>query len=237
MPHFSDFDARGYRTLDVRSGYAEWVSTYEGTVEDAMDIALLESLGTPRWGDVRTAVDLGCGTGRTGAWLRRQGVGVIDGVDVTPEMLAVAREKGLYRRLVAADVSSTGLPASAYDLVISCLVDEHLPVLGPLYREARRLAKDEGVFVLAGYHPHFIMAFGVPTHFDSASGEPVAIDTHVHLMSDHVSAATEAGWALAEMRERAINDDLLTVKPHWERYRGHPVSFAFVWQKMPRMSD
>ena len=34
---------------DVRSGYGEWVATYEQTVEDAMDIALLDVLTTPRW--------------------------------------------------------------------------------------------------------------------------------------------------------------------------------------------
>ena len=75
-----------------------------------------------------------------------------------------------------------------------------------------------------------MMAFGVPTHFDSASGEPVAIETHVHLLSEHVNTAMEAGWVLAEMRERVI-DDAWEVKPQWGQYRGHPVSFAFVWRK------
>jgi SAM-dependent methyltransferase len=231
VPKFSSFDTRGYRTLDVRRGYAEWVPTYERTVEDAMDIALLDKLATPDCPSLHTAADLGCGTGRTGAWLRQRGVELIDGVDLTPEMLAVARQRGVYRRLVEADVASTGLDASAYDLVITCLVDEHLADLRPLYLEAQRLVKAGGLFVLVGYHPHFIMAFGVPTHFDSASGEPLAIETHVHLLSEHVTAAIDAGWTLAEMREQVIDDPWLEIKPQWERYRGHPISFAFVWRK------
>jgi SAM-dependent methyltransferase len=229
---FSDFDSRGYRTLDVRNGYAEWVPTYERTVEDAMDIALLEALTSPSWASVGTVADLGCGTGRTGAWLRDRGVQAIDGVDLTPEMLAVAGERGVYRRLVEAEVGSTGLGDAAYGLVIACLVDEHLPDLRPLYGEAWRLVKGGGLFVLVGFHPHFIMAFGVPTHFDSASGEPVAIETHVHLLSEHVIAAMDAGWVLAEMKERVIDDGWLEIKPQWERYRGHPVSFAFVWRRV-----
>ena len=32
---FAGFDKRGYRTVDARSGYAEWASTYEDTVKDA----------------------------------------------------------------------------------------------------------------------------------------------------------------------------------------------------------
>jgi len=231
MVQFSDFDARGYRTVDVRTGYGEWVATYERIVEDAMDIALLDALTTPPWQALRSAADLGCGTGRTGAWLRQHGVGEIDGVDLTPEMLALARSKGVYRRLVAADLGATGLESAAYDLVTVSLVDEHLPDLRPLYAEAWRLAKLGGFFVLVGYHPHFIMVSGMPTHYTSGSGEPVAIDTHVHLLSDHITTALNAGWALAEMKEQLIDGAWVALKPTWERFRNHPIAFAFVWRR------
>jgi SAM-dependent methyltransferase len=226
---FTPFDTRGYRTVDVRSGYGEWVATYEQTVEDAMDIELLESLGQVRWsGEV---ADLGCGTGRTRIWLREQGVEAVDGVDLTPEMLEVARERGVHRRLVEADVTATGLPDEAYDLVVTSLVDEHLADLRPLYAEAYRLAKPGAMYVLVGYHPHFIMAAGMPTHYDSASGEPVAIETHVHLLSEHTDAALGAGWELAELKERLIDDVWLELKPKWEHLRHQPVAFAFVWRR------
>lgn len=228
MPRFSDFDTRHYRTVDVRIGYREWVPAYERTVENEMDIALLESLVTPRWNDVSVAVDLGCGTGRTGAWLRAQGVAVIDGVDLTPEMLEVARSKGVYRKLVEADVTQTGLEAGAYDLVTVCLVDEHLPDVAPLYAEASRLAAPAGLLVLVGYHPQFIMASGMPTHFTNDSGEHIAIETNVHLLSEHVMAALGADWTLVEMRERVIDEKWLALKPKWGRFRGQPFTFALV---------
>jgi len=228
---FSDFDTRGYRTVDVRTGYREWAPTYEDTVEDAMDIALLETLTQPSWGELRRAADLGCGTGRTAAWLQGQGVAAIEGVDATPEMLALARGRGAHDRLVEADVTATGLEHAAYDLVIAGLVDEHLAELGPLYGEAWRLAQPGGWFVLVAFHPHFIMASGMPTHFRSAAGEPVAIATHVHLLSDHVTAGLDAGWTLAEMREGVVDERWIALKPRWERLRGHPVSAAFVWRR------
>jgi SAM-dependent methyltransferase len=231
MVDFSAFDSRGYRTVDVRTGYAEWVATYEQTVEDAMDVDLLESLREVRWSGFGRAADLGCGTGRTGAWLRKQGVPSIDGVDLTPEMLAVAREREVYERLIEADVSSAGLGSGDYDLVIACLVDDHLAELEPLYSEAARLTRPEATFVLVGFHPHFIMGAGIPTHFDSASGEPVAIETHVHLISEHVRAARVAGWTLAEMRERLVDDAWVALKPQWEALRGHPVTLAFAWRR------
>jgi SAM-dependent methyltransferase len=207
------------------------VSTYERTVQDAMDLELLEALETVPWASLRSAVDLGCGTGRTGAWLRQRGVATVDGVDLTPEMLAIAAARGIYRRVVHADVVATGLGSADYDLVTMCLVDEHLPEVEPVYREAWRLARAGGVLVLVGFHPHFIMAAGMPTHYTSASGEPVAIQTHVHLLSEHVTVALSAGWQLREMRERVIDSVWLERKPKWQHLRHHPVAVAFVWHK------
>ena len=228
MAEFTPFDTRGYRTVDVRSGYGEWVDTYEQTVEDAMDVELLERLEQVDWaGEV---ADLGCGTGRTGAWLKQHPkISAIDGVDLTPQMLARARERDVYRELREADVSATGLPTDGYDLVVTSLVDEHLADLRPLYAEAARIAKPGGRYVIVGYHPHFIMTSGMPTHYDNAEGEPVAIETHVHLLSDHVKAATAAGWALAEAEERLIDDTWVELKPKWEPLRGTPIAFAFAW--------
>jgi hypothetical protein len=72
---------------------------------------------------------------------------------------------------------------------------------------------------------------GIPTHFDRRDGEPVAIESYVHLFSEHVQAAHRSGWTLVEMDEGVVDDAWITKKPKWERYRHHPVSFAMVWRK------
>ena len=231
MLEFSHFDRRHYPIVPARDGYREWLPSYETTVENEMDLVLLQALESVPWTSVGHAADLGCGTGRTGAWLRARGVARLDGIDLTPEMLAIARSRGIYDRLVEADIGATGLEGGAYDLVTTCLVDEHLPDLRPLYREVSRLLRRGGMHVLIGYHPHFIMTSGMPTHFDRNRGEPVAIETYVHLTSDHVAAARAMGLSLIEMRERLIDDRWIALKPRWEQYRNHPVSFAMVWQK------
>jgi predicted TPR repeat methyltransferase len=80
------------------------------------------------WNDVRDAADLGCGSGRTAAWLRDKGVEAIDGVDLTPEMLAQAESRGCHRHLHVADVPGTGLADAEYDLVACSLhpLGEHV---------------------------------------------------------------------------------------------------------------
>lgn len=229
MPSFADFDRRHYRTVDVATGYDGWAPTYDQTVLDDMDIALLDHLRRPVWPEVRRAADLGCGTGRTAAWLRRHSSARIDGIDLSEGMLAHARERGVHATLAHGDVRDTGFPGASYDLVISSLIDEHLPDLTRLYTEARRLIAPGGVFVLVSYHPQFMMVTGMPTHYTGSDGEPLAISTHLHTLSDHVTAGVATGWQLTELAESSIDDAWIAAKPKWAALRGHPFTMASVW--------
>jgi SAM-dependent methyltransferase len=229
MTDFARFDTRHYPTVSVREGYRDWLPSYEITVQDAMDCRLLEQISSVPWNRMKRVADLGCGTGRTGAWLRAKGATGIDGVDLTPEMVGAARDKRVYDRVLEGNVETTGLSPCHYDLVTCCLVDEHLPALTPLYGEAARILVEGGFFVLVGYHPFFIMASGIPTHFDHPTRGPVAVETHLHLLSEHTAAGLAAGLRLVEMREALIDDEWVSLKPRWERYRDWPISFALVW--------
>ena len=231
MPHFDRFDRRNYRTVAAREGYGQWAASYEKTIKPALDRSLLDRIDSVAWDAVDRCADLGCGTGRTGAWLAENGVRVIDGVDLTPEMLDQARERQVYDSLRLSDVCASGLPSASYDLIAAVLVDEHLSDLGLLYAEAARIARDDASFVLVGFHPFFIMATGMPTHFQAANGEPVAIDTHVHLVSDHSKAALAAGWRMAAFDEQIVDDHWIETKPSWAAYRNVPISFAWVWHR------
>ncbi|QIS01792.1 methyltransferase domain-containing protein [Nocardia brasiliensis] len=231
MPSFAEYDRRNYPTVDVATGYDGWAPTYENTVMDEMDLALLARLRQPAWERVRRAADLGCGTGRTGAWLRDRGVAEIDGVDVSTQMLKRAAQRGAHSTLTTGDVRDTGLRGGAYDLIIASLVDEHLPDLAPFYAEAWRLAAPGARCVLVSFHPQFMMVTGMPTHYTPAGGEPVAISTNLHLISEHLSAALAAGWVLTEFAEALIDQTWLAAKPKWTQLLGQPFTMASVWTR------
>lgn len=227
---FKRFDQRKYPTVSAEIGYGQWASTYEDSVPDQLDIRILDRLQSPDWKQSQACLDLACGTGRIGSWLTSKGVATIDGIDLTPEMLAKAKERGLYRQLSQGKVDETKLDGGTYDLLLMSLVDEHLADLKPVYKEAFRLARDGAKFVVVGMHPFFFMT-GMPTHFKNANGDSIAIETHVHLISDHVRAAFAAGWKLIEMQEGLIDDEWIQVKPKWEKFRAYPVNYAYVWSK------
>jgi SAM-dependent methyltransferase len=196
-----------------------------------MDLRLLERLKSVQWTAVGEAIDLACGTGRIGVWLASHGVANVDGIDLTPAMMDRARAKRVYRDLSIGDVTNTGLPARSYDLAVQVLADEHLSDIAPLYDETARITRERGTFVIVGYHPFFLLN-GLPTHFHRADNdEPLTIESHIHLASDHVRAAGAAGWSLIEMDEGIIDDDWLSAKPKWAKYRQWPVSYVMVWRK------
>lgn len=227
---FSRFDRRNYPTVSPKSGYGEWAATYEESVPRQLDIGVLERLETVEWSRSAECLDLACGTGRTGQWLRAQGVRSIDGLDVTPEMLERARAKNIYRSLFLGSVDDTMISPARYDLIVMNLADEHLATLGPVYQEASRLSAAHAKFVVVGMHPFFFMT-GMPTHFMDTGGKPKAIETYIHLVSDHVKAALSAGWSLAEMYEGVIDEAWLRTKPKWGPLMNHPVNFGYVWTR------
>jgi SAM-dependent methyltransferase len=233
---FARYDSRGYRTLDAAAGYAAWAPFYDATMDDRLDLPLLSSLGSVDWNGMAAAVDLACGTGRVGAWLKAHGIECVDGVDASPAMLDRAAAKGIYNKLICADAAASGLAGDGYDLAISSFAVCHVPDLGGYYAEAARLTRASGRVVLVDYHP-FMLLKGVPTHFNQPNGEPIAIANVIHLIGDHVDAGRRAGLSLLELREQLVDAEWVRQnrrifgEPRLASHVGHPVSFAMVWAR------
>ena len=108
---------------EARALYDEWAGTYDddlasdsqGYVAPAVAADAVASAS----GVDGEILDAGCGTGLVGVALAERGARSIDGVDLSPGMLAKAKETGVYRRLAPADLSRP-LPVSAdsYDVVV-----------------------------------------------------------------------------------------------------------------------
>jgi predicted TPR repeat methyltransferase len=108
-------------------------------------------------------LDAGAGTGLLAGALRAQGfAGPVDGVDLSPEMLAVAGAKGLYRRLVQADVTRPLPLDTGYAGVVSSGTFTHGHVgpeaFGPLLEVAMPGAQfafsvNAGVWETLGFGP------------------------------------------------------------------------------------
>ena len=96
--------------------YRDWAASYDDDV-----FGRLGFTGSARIAELLVAhlpdrsapvLDLGCGTGAVGVRLAELGVTTIDGVDLSPEMLAIAEQTGAYRTLSVADLTAGDLDAA-----------------------------------------------------------------------------------------------------------------------------
>lgn len=116
--------------------------------------ALLERGGRRRF---RLCVDLGCGTGLSGAAFSRF-AGRLEGFDLSANMLAKAEEKAVYQHLAQADLLlvpeesglfSSGLARHRADLVVAADVLMYLGALESLMDNVRALIAPGGVFLFS----------------------------------------------------------------------------------------
>lgn len=91
-------------------------------------------------------IDIGCGTGMTGSYVDRANLQALDGIDLSPEMLAVAKRRGIYRHLYTADLNQP-LPFNdnRYDAAISSGTFTHGHVGAAPIAEIFRILKPGGV--------------------------------------------------------------------------------------------
>ena len=103
---------------DTQQLYADWSDTYDDHLAEtgyATPKRCAEALARYSPDTSAPILDIGCGTGLSGAELHAAGFTTIDGTDPNEEMLALAGEKGLYRQLDLTDLSNQlDFPAGSY---------------------------------------------------------------------------------------------------------------------------
>lgn len=108
---------------ETRRVYAEWAEQYDRDTLDGMGYVAPGLVAKEMSGLVAKdakVLDAGCGTGLAGVELKKLGFSNIDGIDLSGEMLEVAREKGAYDKLAEADMTvPLEIADDSYDAVIS----------------------------------------------------------------------------------------------------------------------
>lgn len=228
---FSHYDRRSYPTVGIEEGYALWSRVY-GDYQDRFDLDVLEgSAGLVSRIEGRAIVDLACGNGRIGKWLREKGAASVDGVDRSRHMLDVAAGRGVYAELRNEDITKTSFERDRFEGATSSMALCHVDDLGAFFREAHRILRPGAWLAIVDYHPHFLMN-GIPSHFDHPdTGASIAVTNHVHAHRDYFQQGTRAGLTLVELEERFIDDEWVATMPRYGRYVGHPVTTFWLFEK------
>ncbi|OGM48640.1 putative williams-beuren syndrome chromosome region [Aspergillus bombycis] len=139
---------------DCMELYEKWAASYNDDLADASQNyiapllvaqAALASSKDPE----ATVLDAGCGTGLVAEALAKGSPWTIDGMDLSPAMLKVAEQTGVYRSLFKVDLTQPiDQPDQKYDIVTCCgtFTRGHVGP-DPALREFIRLLKPNGTIV------------------------------------------------------------------------------------------
>ncbi|MFM8446901.1 MAG: class I SAM-dependent DNA methyltransferase [Candidatus Nanopelagicaceae bacterium] len=109
---------------DNKQLYAKWAATYESEFvanQGYKHPQVISEFFHQYIPEVRRVIDIGTGTGLVGKFLKelRPEI-VLDGIDISPEMLAEASKKGIYRNLYERDLTIPVMDIDApYDALIT----------------------------------------------------------------------------------------------------------------------
>ena len=199
----------------------EFANTYHLAFRDLPEIFRAHVKGI-------SALDFGCGTGRSTRFLRGLGFETV-GVDISPEMVSKAREidpRGDYRVIPSDDMSS--LPRESFSLIQSAFTFDNIPGMDTkvrLFRDLCTLLKPDGILVNIVSAPEIYCnewtSFSTkdfPENRNAKPGDPVKIITTdfedrspaVDILWPHESyleVYCRAGLAVIEMRKPLAKGD------------------------------
>ncbi len=161
-----------------------------------LDCALLDIVVNGRPPE-STVADVGCGPGHVTRYLHDRDVTAV-GVDISPGMIALARERNPGIEFSVASLLDLKVPDGAWGAIVALYSIIHLPdeSLGPAMVECARALAHGGVMLVS-----FHVGEGV-VHQDEMLGHPVALDFHMLSTHQVITACEGAGMTVDVSLER-----------------------------------
>jgi ubiquinone/menaquinone biosynthesis C-methylase UbiE len=187
--------------MNIQNAYNEWSENYDTNQNLTRDLdarVVREILVSQRFDSI---LETGCGTGKNTAFLAHIGERV-HALDFSLGMIEKAREKVKAEnvRFETADLSKRWpCEDESYDLIVCCLVLEHIQDLAHIFSEAARTLRPNGKFFINELHP-FKQYGGTKARFERAD-QTVEVDAFVHHISEFTNIASTNGLRLVHFNE------------------------------------
>lgn len=160
-------------------------------------------------------IDLGCGPGQTTQFLFGNGFTNTLGIDISPEMISVAKQANPHLTFEVADILNLKYQANSFGSAIAfySLVHFDYDQVRRALKEINRVLLDKG---------EFLFSFHIgdnPVHLDNFLGHPVEIDFHFFEVAKIKTILAETGFEII---------DIILRQPYKEEY---PSERAYIWAK------
>ena len=145
---------------DNKNLYAKWAATYESdfvTNQGYKHPQVIAEIFHNQLPEAKKVIDIGTGTGLVGKYLKAHRPEIIiDGIDISPEMLAEAAKKEVYRNLYEQDLTLPVINTDApYDALVTIGTFTHGHLGIEVLDNLIPLVKSGGYFVIAVNEAYF----------------------------------------------------------------------------------
>jgi SAM-dependent methyltransferase len=219
-----DFFA-GYSKLE-RFG-AGWTRAYE----QPSFLRLLPDVAGSR------VLDLGCGVGQLAQYLAQQGAAEVIGVDLSEQMLAVARAEWSHPNLAfqRASIEDAAFPPDRFELIVSSLAFHYVADYQALCRRIASWLTPDGILVFSNEHPVYLTRATPEGWVRDADGQPQywaldrygdeglreeswiadGVQKYHRMTSTLLNGLIEAGLTIERVVEPMPDDEMLRRRPDW----------------------
>lgn len=180
-----------------------------------LDTILLKAFITENIGKGKL-IDLGCGPGQTARFLFEHGFTDLMGVDLSPEMIGVARQLSPHLHFEVADMLNLQYPDNSFGAAIAFYSIVHFDheQLGTTFSEMKRVLANEGQLLFSFHIGDNIV------HLDNFLDHPVEIDFHFFEVETIHNILAETGFEIVDIIERQPYANI-----------EHPSERAYIWVK------
>lgn len=175
---------------DSKRLYANWAESYDQTFAEDHAYLMHEHVARSyiNAGGYQPVLDVGAGTGLCGHALRQRGLDHVDATDISPEMLAVAQKKGIYRTHIKGDIlAGIDIPSGSYAGIVSSGTFTHGHVGPEALDELLRLVRSGGWIVISINSEHF-KSHGFEEKFNSLASKITDLEfRELPIYAEHAS--------------------------------------------------
>jgi ubiquinone/menaquinone biosynthesis C-methylase UbiE len=196
---------RPTKVLEPLEGYNRWASTYEQEANPIKKLSdkFVEShlVGLKD----KSVLDVGCGAGKFCSFAEKQEAKKVEGIDLSPEMVSIAKKKCQKTLFKTGDIAQIELKKNEFDVAICSLVLAHQKELEPSLSKLITCLNESGKLYITDFHPYLTMMRAKRT-FKYSDNKTYEIEHHLHHFSEYFKCIEEQGARIKILEEPQYNE-------------------------------
>lgn len=192
-------------TLDPLTGYNLWAEKYgreSNPIKNLSDQFITSHLPAL---ENKSVLDVGCGAGKFCKLAEGQQASKIMGIDLSPEMITVAKKNCHRTDFIINDAALVPLEKNSFDIVICALMLAHQKELEPTLSVLIQSLTPRGQLLITDFHPYLTLMNAKRT-FTGTDNKTYEVEHYLHLFEAYFKCVKKYGATIKHLEEPFYNN-------------------------------